>query len=82
MTRQLEDMLSDRDSLIELASELRPQSTDQQTHVIDSKTDDAVDKCTQLEHSIADRSICRSMANIHHVSGWGGELCLPVVLFE
>jgi len=53
--RQLEDLRRDKDSLNELANELRAKSTDLQIQDIDNKADDANDKFTQLQDAMANR---------------------------
>jgi len=52
---QLEDLRRDKDSLNELANELRAKSTDLQIQDIDNKADDANDKFTQLHDAMANR---------------------------
>ena len=55
--QQLEDLHRDKDSLNELANELRGKSTDTQISDMDRKTADADDKFTQLEASLNDRCL-------------------------
>jgi len=52
---QLEELHCDKDSLNELAAELRAKSNDPQVQDIDSKTADANDKFTQLQDAMANR---------------------------
>jgi len=52
---QLEELHCDKDSLNELAAELRAKSNDPQVQDIDSKTADANDKFTQLQGAMANR---------------------------
>jgi len=55
--RQLEDLGRDKDSLNELANELRGKSTDLHVLDIDSKAADVNDKFTQLQAAMANRCV-------------------------